>query len=135
MNLPASVQSCLSKYASFGGRASRSEFWWFVVFSGFGTVTMAALETRFLGFGSFTSGNGHWAWTSNGGPLSAIFILAMIVPMLAVAVRRLHDVDKSGWWILIKLVPLIGALYLLFLLTQPSQARVNRFGPLPPDML
>lgn len=131
MNLPTAVRICFSKYATFSGRASRPEYWWFVLFTLIGFVVLSAIETRFLGYGTVSHGEGAWAWQSNGGPLSALFGLGILLPSLAVAVRRLHDSGKSGWWLLIQLVPLIGALVLLYHFVQPSQVGPNRFGAAP----
>ena len=138
MNLPTAVRSCFSNYATFSGRASRAEYWWFVLFTLICFVGLSAIETRFLGFGTVSRGHGVWAWQSNGGPLSGLFALGIFLPTLAVAVRRLHDSGKSGWWLLIQLVPLIGTLVLLFHFVQPSQVGPNRFGaaphPAPPPL-
>ncbi|TKD18060.1 DUF805 domain-containing protein [Rhodobacter capsulatus] len=131
MNLPTAVRTCFSKYVTFSGRASRPEYWWFVLFTLICFVVLSVIETRFLGYGTVSRGEGSWAWQSNGGPLSGLFALGIFLPTLAVAVRRLHDSGKSGWWLLIQLVPLIGALVLLYHFVQPSQVGPNRFGAAP----
>jgi uncharacterized membrane protein YhaH (DUF805 family) len=109
MNFLQAIQSGLSKYAVFEGRASRSEYWWFQLF-----VALAAGPISILS---------EWA--------SGVAALLLFLPSLALAVRRLHDTDKSGWWLLLVLIPLIGAVVLLvFYLTRGTDGS-NRFGPDP----
>ena len=103
MNFSDAIKTCLTKYADFTGRASRPEYWWFVLF-----VIIASLVLSMI-------------WT----PLSGLFYLGMIVPMLSVAARRLHDTDRSGWFQLIGFIPLIG-LALLYFLALPAK-NPNRF--------
>ncbi|GAA4671352.1 DUF805 domain-containing protein [Phytohabitans rumicis] len=123
MSFTAAVRSVLSKYVEFGGRARRAEYWWFVLFSVLlGIVTSildVALGTDFEG--SFMSS----------GLFSLIANLALLLPSLAVAVRRLHDIDRSGWWILIGLIPLVGVIVLLVFSLQDGTPGPNRFGPSP----
>jgi uncharacterized membrane protein YhaH (DUF805 family) len=107
-NFFSAVGTCLRKYANFSGRANRPEYWWFMVFSWLGNILLLMLDTH--------------------GSASAIFSLAMVLPSLAVHARRLHDIDKSGWWQLIALIPLIGWLILLYWVVQPSDFHRNRFG-------
>lgn len=135
MTFTDAVRSCLSKYAVFQGRAPRSEFWWFWVFTVL--VEIAALVVGgFLLAGSVTSmapGAGSMeAWYLFAAPnwLTGITHLALILPSLAVAVRRLHDVGRSGWWFLIAFVP-FGIFVLLFWWVQPSRPEPNAHG-LPP---
>lgn len=106
------ISSCFSKYVQFSGRASRSEFWYFGLFY----FLCALVVSGFEGFGSV------------GGSLSSLLIfLGFLLPSLAVAVRRLHDTDRSGWWLLIGLVPVIGPIVLLvFYCLAPVPGR-NRF--------
>ena len=109
MNFLQAIQSGLSNYAVFEGRASRSEYWWFQLF-----VLLAAGPLSILS---------EWA--------SGVAGLLLFLPSLAVAVRRLHDTDRSGWWILLYFLPLLGALVLLFFyVTRGTEGR-NRFGPDP----
>lgn len=114
----------LSKYATFSGRASRSELWWWVL-SVFVALTITriidgAVVAPILGFERFQSEGGQ--------PLSVIVSLGVILPNLAVGARRLHDIGKSGWWLLIGLVPAIGMLVLLYFYVQPSEEGGNDFG-------
>ena len=131
MYFQTAVRSSLTKYATFSGRAARSEYWWFALFAFLGQIVLNIVDSMLFGTGRFMHGPGYASWVSNGGPLSTIFTLAILVPMIAVGVRRLHDLDKSGWWLLIAFIPLIGGLILLFFFVQPSQPGTNRFGPLP----
>lgn len=118
MTFQSAVSTCLSKYATFSGRAARSEFWWFVLFQ-FAVQLVAALIDITL-------------WGSAGGePVQMVASLALFLPTLAVAVRRLHDNGRKGWWIFLGLVPIIGILVLLYWYVQPSQSNANDFGPVP----
>lgn len=121
------VRTVLSKYATFQGRAPRSEFWWWVL-----AIFLLLLVTRLidgalaaplLGFSAFAPEAGQ--------PLSFLVALGVIVPNIAVGVRRLHDTGRSGWWILIGLIPLIGTLILLYFYIQPSEQGDNAYGPAP----
>src|SRR5918995_7161300 len=94
----------LMKYAVFSGRSRRMEYWYFVLFNIIVSIVLAGIDGLLLG----TLGSGMGV-----GLLSAIYGLAILIPSLAVSVRRLHDIDRSGWWILIGLVPLIGTIVLL----------------------
>jgi uncharacterized membrane protein YhaH (DUF805 family) len=122
MTMGEAVQSVLSKYATFSGRAVRSEFWWWVLFSIIVQAVTQVLDGAVLApvFGS----------PAFDGPqiLTGLAGLALLLPSLAVTVRRLHDVDRSGWWIFLNLIPLIGFLVLLYWYVQPSKPGVNRFA-------
>ena len=105
----------LKKYAVFDGRARRQEYWMFVLFNIIISIVLGILEAivpvlRFL---------------------VILYGLALIVPSLAVAVRRLHDTNRSGWWVLISLIPIIGAILLLVWLVMDSQPGENKYGPNP----
>jgi uncharacterized membrane protein YhaH (DUF805 family) len=99
-----SIQTCFRKYATFDGTASRSEYWWFSLF--------CILGGAFLGAFSHT--------------LNGAFGIATLLPSLAVGARRLHETDRSGWWQLLWLVPLVGWIVLIVFLVQ--EPRTNRFG-------
>jgi uncharacterized membrane protein YhaH (DUF805 family) len=124
----------LRRYAEFTGRSRRKEFWLFCLLVTVLLVVCMQLDTALhLGGTSSTySETGPFGFSagyySSGGLLTAIAGLALLVPALAVTVRRLHDFDKSGWWILIGFIPLLGGLYLLFLYVQPGTRGPNRFG-------
>ncbi|MFO1279738.1 MAG: DUF805 domain-containing protein [Burkholderiaceae bacterium] len=106
MGIQQAFVTCLKKYADFSGRATRSEYWWFVL-----------CEVLILGIASLIS---DW--------LPGLFALALVLPALAVGARRLHDTGRSGWWLLLMLVPFIGGLFLLYWAVLPSQPSANAFG-------
>ena len=110
----------LKKYAVFSGRARRKEYWFFVLFYIIIVVVLSIIDAMLgLQFGQGV------------GILSAIYMLAVLIPGLAVGVRRLHDIDKSGWWILIGFVPIIGPIILLIFALMGGTAGDNRYGPDP----
>lgn len=111
----------LHKYATFSGRASRSELWWFMVFCVLISLLVGGVDIGIFGLRWLSSGNVT-------GPLGVLVSLALLIPGLAVAVRRLHDLDKSGWWYLLGIIPLIGGLILLYWFIQPGTIGANRFG-------
>lgn len=114
----------LRQYADFNGRARRQEYWMFVLFNViFGIVAMVL--DNILGLANPMVGYG---------PLYGIYSLAVLIPGLAVAARRLHDVGKSGWMLLIALIPLIGGIWLLVLLVGDSQPGENQYGPNPKEV-
>ena len=103
----------LKNYAVFKGRASRKEFWMFVLFNIIVSVILSILEGLVSRDTSILSG---------------LYSLAVLVPSLAVTVRRLHDTNKSGWWWFIVLVPIIGPFVLLAFMIMDSQAAANQYG-------
>ena len=109
----------LKRYADFQGRASRPEYWLFVLF-----VLLVALGFSILN--AVLSGGGEPKLLIMG--LYGIFILAIFIPSLAVGFRRLHDTNRSAWWILIGLIPLIGSVVLLVFYCLPGTPGANRFG-------
>ncbi|QEW07389.1 DUF805 domain-containing protein [Nitrincola iocasae] len=111
----------LKNYADFSGRARRKEYWFFVLFN----FIFAAV----LGFVDGLTGS--YIPEIGIGILGGIYLLAMFIPSLSVTVRRLHDIDKSGWWLLIAFVPLLGLIVLLVFLFMGSQSDDNRFGANP----
>ena len=113
--------TAMRKYAVFSGRSTRSEYWYFVLFLVLIQIGLMIVDTL---LGTFNSAAGI-------GLLSGIFSLATFIPCLAVSVRRLHDTDRSGWWLLLGLIPVIGGLVLLVFFVQDSQPGTNRFGPNP----
>lgn len=121
MTFTAAVRSVLTQYVGFSGRARRSEYWWFFLFSVLVSIVTSILDTA-LGTNFENSTNGV---------IGLIVSLALLLPSLAVAVRRLHDTDRSGWWILIGLIPIIGWIVLLVFYVQDGTAGPNRFGPSP----
>jgi uncharacterized membrane protein YhaH (DUF805 family) len=109
MDFKTATITCLTKYVDFEGRASRSEFWWFFLFQ---IIVIVVLSMLLSVLGSLAS-------------------LALLLPGIGVAVRRLHDIGKSGWWILISLIPLIGWLIAIYWAIQPSQTETNKWGAPP----
>jgi uncharacterized membrane protein YhaH (DUF805 family) len=116
MNFQQAIRSGFSNYATFRGRAARSEFWWWQLFLLLGEVA-AALFDVFVSFG-----------VVGGSPFSTVFWLATFIPSLAVMVRRLHDTDTSGWWLLLMLIPLIGMIVLIVWWCMEGSKGYNRFG-------
>jgi uncharacterized membrane protein YhaH (DUF805 family) len=107
----------LKKYAVFNGRAGRAEYWYFVLFNFIVTIVINIV--------------GYLLLRGNGNVLGALYGLAVFIPSLAVFVRRLHDTDRSGWWILIGLIPIIGTIWLIVLLILEGTPGDNRYGPNP----
>ncbi len=114
----------LTNYAEFKGRAHRTEYWMFVLVSMLVVIVLGIIES-ILGISSVSE------YGSNSGPIVALYNLAVLIPSIAVGVRRLHDTDKSGWWMLLILIPIIGWLLLLYYLVLDSQAESNQFGENP----
>lgn len=107
----------LKKYAVFSGRAHRKEYWMFVLFNFIVSIGLAVIDGMLLG-----------------GPLlSFIYMLGILLPSLAVSVRRLHDTNRSAWWILIVLVPLIGGLIFLVFMIMKGDEESNQYGAVPAD--
>jgi len=100
-------------YAKFDGRAGRGEYWWFVLANIVVYVALSIL-TQISGIFSL---------------LSLVYGLAVFVPSIAVAIRRLHDTDKSGWLLLIGLIPFVGAIILLVFVIQEGTSGPNKYGP------
>ena len=122
MDFMTAVRTCLSKYVGFSGRARRSEYWYFALF----TFLVSVVSTIFdVVLGTDYEG------AASGGLINTVASLALFLPSLAVGVRRLHDTDRSGWWMLITLVPFIGVIVLLVFMLLDSQPGTNRFGPNP----
>ena len=116
-------------YANFNGRASRQEYWMFILFNiVFGIVCMVA--DNILGT-VFTIGEGAYAMSMGYGWIYIIYTLAIIIPSIAVGIRRLHDVGKSGWLLLLFLIPIIGPIYMLILFCKVSDVGDNSYGPSP----
>ncbi len=113
MNFVQAVTSCLKlNYANFSGRASRSELWFFILFYCLAMIALGILSAIV-----------H--------PAIYILALGLVIPGLAVQIRRLHDVGRSGWFIFINLVPIVGPLLLLYWAVQPSAPGSNQWGPSP----
>ncbi len=112
---------CFNQYADFSTRARRSEYWYFCLFNALISYALAFV----LGF---IGGMTGLIWL---GYLAYIYTLVAFIPGLAVFVRRLHDVGKSGWWWLIGLIPIVGFIWLLVLMCTDSQPGANKWGANP----
>jgi len=114
-------------YSNFNGRAQRKEYWMFFLFYMiFAIVAMVA--DNILGT-AFTVGEGYYAVSMGYGWIYVLFMIALLIPTIAVIVRRLHDVSKSGWWWLINFIPLVGAIWFLVLMCTDSSLGDNKYGP------
>ncbi len=111
----------LKKYAVFTGRSRRSEYWYFVLFYFLICIVLAIVDTM---TGTMSAQYGM-------GVLGSLFALAMVIPSIAVGVRRLHDIGKSGWWQLIALIPILGWVVLLVWAVTEGHAGSNEYGPNP----
>jgi len=126
----------LKRFFDFSGRSRRKEFWLWILFVIIVYVVAGILDVQLGLGGAATSssefGDGGVSASANfsGGVLTLVWMLITLIPNLSVSVRRLHDVDKSGWFILLGLIPLVG-LYLIYLYVQPGTPGPNRFGPDP----
>jgi uncharacterized membrane protein YhaH (DUF805 family) len=112
----------LKKYADFTGRSRRKEYWSFFLLCLAGAVVLSIIE-GIVGLGGTVAGLY--------GPLTTLFLLALLVPSIAVGVRRLHDTDRSGWWMLIGLVPFVGGIILLVFYVLEGTRGPNQYGPDP----
>ena len=115
MTFAEAVRSGFDHYVKFDGRASRPAFWWWFLFGllvGIGATIIDAII-------------GTW------GVVGGLVSLALLLPNLSVAIRRLHDTDHSGWWVLIGLIPIIGFIVLLIFYLRESDPGENQYGPPP----
>jgi uncharacterized membrane protein YhaH (DUF805 family) len=113
MSFGDSIATCFRKYAEFKGRASRAEYWWFVLFAVLAYVAAGIVA----------------AALENEAP-TVLVLLGLLLPSLSVAVRRLHDKGRTGWWYLIALIP-FGSIVLIVFFAQPGDAYGNKYGPVP----
>jgi uncharacterized membrane protein YhaH (DUF805 family) len=111
----------LKKYAAFDGRAALKEYWWFSLFS---VIIIIVLSVIDIVTGTFNVNVGL-------GLLGGIYTLAVLIPSIAVSVRRLHDTDRSGWWLLINGIPLIGVIVFLVFTGQDGTPGDNQYGSNP----
>ncbi|MEQ6902652.1 DUF805 domain-containing protein [Nocardioides sp. YIM 152588] len=111
MTFIEAVQVCLTKYIGFVGRAPRSEYWWFFVFNLLVSLGATTLDAAV-----------------GGDLIATVAALALFLPSLAVGVRRLHDTGRSGWWMLIALVPVVGWIVLVVFFCLPGDRASNRYG-------
>ena len=116
MDFTQAIRTCLNKYATFTGRAQRSEYWYFFLFLVIVNIVASVLDSAIFGDISV---------------LYLIATLALLVPSIAAGVRRLHDTDKSGWWLLLGFIPVVGAIVLIVFFCQRGTVGPNQFGPDP----
>jgi uncharacterized membrane protein YhaH (DUF805 family) len=109
--------AALKKYAVFSGRAQRKEYWFFYLFNALITLALSSVEVV-LGI----------APESDRSVSVTLYFLAVLIPIIAVSVRRLHDTGRSGWWLLIGLIPLLGVLILLIFMIQDGEVGQNAYG-------
>lgn len=122
MSFTDAIRTCLSKYVDFSGRAARSEYWWWVLFVVLGSFVFGFIDGAIFGA------------APDGRPISilgGLWSLALLLPSIAVGVRRLHDRDMVGWWLLLAFIPIVGSLILIFFFVQRGTDGTNRFGPDP----
>lgn len=119
MSFAEAVRSVLSKYVTFNGRARRSEYWWFALF-----YVILAIVASIIDASMGTD-------AGRTGPVTSILSLVLLLPSLAVGVRRLHDIGRKGWWILLGLIPLVGTIILIVWFCKDSDAGPNAYGPSP----
>ena len=106
MSFAEAIQACFSKYADFNGRAKRPEFWWFFLFCVLVSMVLGKVSPM----------------------LSMVFSLGTLLPSLSVGARRLHDTNRSGWWQLLWISPVIGWIVAIVFLTKEGDAGENQFG-------
>ena len=111
----------LQNYINFSGRAQRAEYWYFYLFNTLIAVGVILID---ISIGTYNADAGT-------GLLHSMYVLCILLPSIAVAVRRLHDIGKSGWMLLILLIPLIGFIWLIILLVKDSEPGDNQYGPNP----
>jgi uncharacterized membrane protein YhaH (DUF805 family) len=115
----------LKKYTVFSGRAQRAEYWYFVLFNMLVGVGLSMIDQA---TGTLDAETGV-------GLLGGLYSLAVLLPSLGVSVRRLHDTDRSGWWMFILLIPVIGVIALLVFFVQDSTAGTNEYGDNPKGVM
>jgi len=126
MGFGAAVQSFWANYANFKGRARRSEYWFIALFLFLTNLAAAVIDLVLM--------NGdvdRFIANGGGGIVGLLWILATILPALSVLVRRLHDTGKSGWWVLIGLIPFVGSIVLFIFSVLDSHPEENKYGPSP----
>ena len=108
-DIQMAVKVCFKKYADFSGRAARPEFWWFVLFQILVSAVLGIISVKLQGLGN----------------------LVMLLPGLAVGARRLHDINKTAWLLLLWLIPVLGWILLIYWAAQPGDAGANSYGEPP----
>lgn len=119
MDFMEAIKSGFQNYVNFQGRAQRSAFWYWALFAFIVGTIAGVIDSAIVGPQTAM------------GPLSAIASLGLLLPGIAVNIRRLHDLDRSGWWLLLLFIPIIGAIWLIVWYCTPGTPGSNRFGPNP----
>lgn len=128
MTFKRAFERCVrEKYVAFSGRASRAEYWKFMLI-----YVIILLVAQALDVGLFPHTVDE---TGMGGTITTIVTILLFLPAFTAQIRRLHDIGKSGWWILWQIVPIIGTLVLLYFLVKPSEKGTNKYGPQPSETL
>ena len=127
MTFQGAISSGYQNYANFNGRASRSAYWWWALFQ---ILASAAIGIIF-GHSVMMMDPATMAMDYHGGVISNLWALVNLLPGLSLGVRRLHDIGKSGWWLLIVLIPVIGIIILVVWCCQKSDVGANTYGPQP----
>lgn len=110
VSFPDAIKMAFEQYANFNGRSSRSEYWWWVLFTSLLGIIVSLFQSEII---------------------SGLVYLGIFLPSIAVGVRRLHDIGKSGWWYLINLIPLVGNIIFIVWACQDSQMHDNEYGEVP----
>ncbi len=139
MSFMDSIKTCFGKYATFSGRASRSEFWWFMLFIFVMQILLGFVDTAVFGPREVMMVSSEAAMDTGMSfdfsykpqPITGLFLLAVLLPNLAVGARRLHDGGRTGWWWLIGLIPMIGLIVLLIFFIPKGNEGDNKYGPDP----
>lgn len=129
MSFGQAVASYFQNYVNFSGRAPRSAYWWVFLFNVIVAIVASILDQS-LGI-AYTIQGPTGPMSLGYGPIYSIYLLAVLIPSLALSVRRLHDRDKSGWWFLLVFIPIVGAIILLVWFMLKGTEGDNRFGPDP----
>lgn len=128
MDFGTALKAFWSNYRNFKGRARRSEYWFIQLFLVATNLAAAVIDLALM-----DGDVDRFIANGGGGIVGLIWILATIVPALAVLIRRLHDTNRSGWWALIGLVPIVGTIVILVFTVKDSDQGKNRFGASPKD--
>jgi uncharacterized membrane protein YhaH (DUF805 family) len=123
------LKAAFQNYVNFKGRTSRGGFWWYVLAYMIVAILLSFVDSAVFGSGSaeMSAGDGV-AVSYNSGPLVSLWILANLIPGIAISARRLHDTDRTGWLQLLGLIPLLGWIFLIYVYVQKGTEGDNRFG-------
>ena len=123
MGFTDAIRTCFQQYATFTGRSRRAEFWWWALFTLIVSIAGGLIDQALF--------PDHFSTRNNTGPVGGLFGLIVLLPTLAVTARRLHDIDKSGWWQLLSFIPFVGWIIMVVWTVRDSEPGSNRFGPNP----